>query len=279
MNIQVGVGSFKELEFFLKEGAREFYCGLSYIPSHVEGTSNFKNIYEIIKADRIIKKEKKNFFFTANEIDSSAFKKTIDAILKLHENGIDGFIIKDLSLLEEIKNKKIRPFLILSTLSMCLNSKTALFYKKNYRIKRIALCEQITPEESKKIIEIAETEVFLKHRESCRNFNGLCFLSCHGPKTTPCLKTYNETFTMPGFSREENLKHLYRYYKYGTKILKIGRSPLGELSRVIFFEAKNILNILKNSKNEEEFLKHSLKFTKEYDKVYKKLSVKYGFIC
>ncbi|HOJ85930.1 MAG TPA: U32 family peptidase [Elusimicrobiales bacterium] len=279
MNIQVGVGSFKELEFFLKEGAREFYCGLSYIPSHVEGTSNFKNIYEIIRANHIIKKEKKNFFFTANEIDSSAFKKTIDTILKLHENGIDGFIIKDLSLLEEIKKKNIRPFLILSTLSMCLNSKSALFYKRNYYIKRIALCEQITPEESKKIIKTAETEVFLKHRESCRNFNGLCFLSCHGPKTTPCLKKYNETFTMPGFSREENLRHLYRYYKYGTKILKIGRSPLGELSRVIFFEAKNIIDILKNSKNEEEFLKYSLKFTKEYDKIYKKLSIKYGFIC
>lgn len=279
MIIQAGIGSFKELEFFLKEGAGEFYGGIANIPSHVEGACNFKNTYEIFKAREILKKENKKFFFAANEVRGDKFKETLKTVTELSKNGIDGLIIKDIALLEKLKEKKIKSFIILSTLSLCLNSKAAAFYKKNYDIKRIALPEQIIPEEARNIMKIVETEIFLIHRESCRNFNGLCFLDCHGAKNTPCLKKYSKTFTMPALSLEENMRNLYQYCKNGTKIIKIGRSPLAQLSRVIFFEAKNIIDILKSSKTEDEFLKYSLKFVKDYDRVYRKLSLKYEFIC
>lgn len=276
MIIQVGIGSFRELEFFLKKGAGEFYTGIETIPSHVEGAPNFKNTKEFFKAKEILNKENKKLFFAANEIRGDKFRETLHTIIELSRNGIDGLIIKDLALLEKIKQKKIKTLIILSTLSQCLNSKAAAFYRKNYGVKRMALPEQITSEEAKNINKILETEVFLKHRESCKNFNGLCFLDCHGGITTPCHQKYNKTFTMPGFTLEENLRNLYRYYKNGTKIIKIGRSPMYHISKAIFFEAKNLIEILKNSKNEEEFLKYSLKFIRNYNKVYKKISEKFG---
>ena len=104
MYIHLGIGSFKELDYFLnqKNPPQEFYAGISKIPSHVEGAPNFEDESEIIKAASIARSEKRKFFFVANEITSSN-DSTIETIKILNENSIDGFIIKDLTLLKKLK--------------------------------------------------------------------------------------------------------------------------------------------------------------------------------
>ena len=277
MYIHLGIGSFKELDYFLnqKNPPQEFYAGISKIPSHVEGAPNFEDESEIIKAASIARSEKRKFFFVANEITSSN-DSTIETIKILNENSIDGFIIKDLTLLKKLKENKIKTYIILSTLTNITNARAALFYKKNYSINRIALAEQLFGIEAKKIIKLIDTEIFLKHRESCRNFNGLCFLDCHRADSTPCLKKYSKHFIMPQISEEKNLRDLYNFIRWGTRTIKIGRSPLYQLTNLLFFEARTLIELIKNSKNEEEFVKYALKFTKEYSKVYKKFTPRYG---
>lgn len=173
--------------------------------------------------------------------------------------------------MQSIKKRKIEPFIILSTLSLCLNSHTFNFFKKNYNIKRIALPKQILPNEAKNIIKQIETEMFPKHREICKMFNGICFLDCHGMDTIACMKTY---------SYKKNIFRMTTYsYKLGIRIIKIGRSPLHKLTKILFSEAKAISDIIKNVKAEDEFLKYSIKLANDYNKIYKKLSEKYRFIC
>ena len=188
--------------------------------------------------------------------------------LQVVKQGDFGFVT--------LKENKIKTYIILSTLTNITNARAALFYKKNYSINRIALAEQLFGIEAKKIIKLIDTEIFLKHRESCRNFNGLCFLDCHRADSTPCLKKYSKHFIMPQISEEKNLRDLYNFIRWGTRTIKIGRSPLYQLTNLLFFEARTLIELIKNSKNEEEFVKYALKFTKEYSKVYKKFTPRYG---
>ncbi|MEF3280501.1 MAG: U32 family peptidase [Elusimicrobiota bacterium] len=279
MIIQVGAGTLKEIEKFLKLGADEFYCGLSYIPSHVEKAPNFSKQKDFIEAKKLLGRKK--LFYVANEVQGEIIWEAIKAIEELAEAGVDGFIIKDIAIFEELKKRKLKLFTILSTLSLCLNSYSLKFFK-NYGIKRIALCEQITPEEAKNIIKQIETEMFIKHRETCKMFNGICFLNCHGEDSTACLKTYlndGKIFRMTTYSTRERLRQFYRFYKLGVNIVKIGRSPLFNLTQLIFSEAKLISAIAEKAKTEDEFLSQALKAVNDYDKIYKKLSLKYRFIC
>lgn len=112
-------------------------------------------------------------------------------------------------------------------------------------------------------------------------FNGICFLDCHGRDTNACKKTYiykKSIFRMTTYSLKDSLLQLYQYYKLGTKIIKIGRSPLYKLAKILFLEAKAISDIIKNVKTEDEFLKYSIKIANDYNNLYKKFSEKYRFI-
>lgn len=103
MLIQVGIGNFKELDEFLKLGADEFYAGIISIPNHVEDAPNFISVNDFIKAKKIIGDKK--LFFVANEV-SENLKNNTDIIEKLYYNKIDGFILKDISLIQSIKKEK-----------------------------------------------------------------------------------------------------------------------------------------------------------------------------
>jgi len=259
MKIQIGIGSFRELDFYLKENCDELYCGLEYIPSHLEGPGNFSSTAEIIKASCTAHQAGKKFFFTANEASSGILKKTIDTIEELTDGGVDGVIARDLAVLEEIKKRRIKTAVILSTLSCCLNSAALDFYA-SYGISRLALPEQLMPEEAENIIKNRygiKTEIFLKHMESCRNFNGLCFLPCKGRKGNFCKKTFQKnglSFEMPHFGRETALSQFYRCWKLGAEIMKVGRCPAQQTMKLVFAEAKYIKELLGKRPSEKEFI-------------------------
>jgi collagenase-like PrtC family protease len=276
MIIQVGIGSFHELDYYLRCGAGELYCGLEYIPSHVEGARNFASTGEILKASALARAAGVKMFFAANEIHAGLLEKTAEIIAELAAGGIDGVIVKDLALLDLLRRRRVKTPLILSTLSCCLNAAALGFYRR-YGVKRLALPEQLLPAEAEELINnrwgIA-TEVFLKARECCRNFNGLCFLECRGRNSNTCQKKFRlrgRGFVMPAFSPAEHLAQLHDYYRLGVGTLKVGRSPVPETSRVIFAEGRLLAGLLAEGLSRENFTVEALRVRAAMNKAYRRL--------
>ncbi len=276
MDIQVGIGSFRDLEYFLREGAQELYCGLEYIPNHVEGARNFRSTGEIIKAAALARAAGAKMFFAANEVHAGLLERTAEVIAELAGGGIDGVIIKDLALLDLLKRRRVKTPVILSTLSCCLNAASLGFYRR-YGVKRLALPEQLRPDEAAELVRnrwgIA-TEVFLKARECCRNFNGLCFLECRGKNTNTCNKKFRLLgggFVMPALSPAEHLAQLHDYSRMGVGVLKVGRSPSAETSRIIFAEGRLLADLLASGLSRESFTDEALKVRTAMDKAYRRL--------
>ncbi|MBU2529427.1 MAG: U32 family peptidase [Elusimicrobia bacterium] len=274
MKIQVGVGSHKELDYFLSHGADEFYCGFSKIPSqvgYIRGDRNFHSIEDIRLAVKTAHKAGKEMFFVANEVYADFFDKTVKTIKTLIKKGIDGVIIKDLAILAHLHSQGIKTKIILSTLTHCFNIETVEFYN-NFNIARIALPEQLTAQEAWEIIKNKfgiKTEIFLKSREYCVNFNGLCFLQFGRDKECFCRKKFKlgkKDFFMFEPSAHEQLGQLYDFYNQGAEIIKIGRSPDKESGKIFFREAVQLLKILKRKPSRADFIKEALKIKKAFDK-------------
>ncbi|HAH31632.1 MAG TPA: hypothetical protein DCL44_04895 [Elusimicrobia bacterium] len=277
MKMQVGIGSFRELDYFLAAGAGEFYCGLDKIPSHVEGACNFGSLDDILTAARLVHAAGGKMFFAANEVHASLLEETGCVIRELANGGIDGVIIKDLALLDLLKRRGIKTAYILSTLSCCMNAATLAVYR-GYGVKRLALPEQLNPAETRELVCNSwgiVSEVFLKARECCRNFNGLCFLDCHGKQSNTCGKSFRRegggVFRMPGFSPEEHMAQLHDYYHMGVGVLKVGRSPRPETSRLVFKEALLLLDLLKSGLGRKAFTGEALRVHTVFDKAYRHL--------
>ena len=266
-----------ELEYYLRAGAQEIYCGLEYIPSHVEGARNFRSAAEVLRAASIAHAAGAKMFYAANEVHAGLLKTTVSVIKELAEGGVDGVIIKDLALLDLLKHRSIKTPVILSTLSCCLNAKALGFYRR-YGVTRLALPEQLLPLEAQELVRNPwgiETEVFLKARECCRNFNGLCFLACGGKGEHTCglkFRKEGKTFSMPGFTPEEHLAQLHDYYRLGVETLKIGRSPSAETSRLIFAEGKHLLRLLACGLGRDKFTDEAMRVRMAMNKAYTKVS-------
>ncbi|OGR67952.1 MAG: hypothetical protein A2X30_03160 [Elusimicrobia bacterium GWB2_63_16] len=276
MKLQVGIGSLEELDYYLGEGADELYCGLYSIPNHVEGARNFSAPAEVIAAGERARRAGRKLFFAANEVHKELLGRTAETIKELVEGGIDGVIIKDLALLDALREKKVRTHYILSTLSYCMNAETLAFYS-GYGIKRVALPEQLAPAEARELLRNpygVQAEVFLKHRECCINYNGLCFLDCHGGLTTFCkrpFRTGKDEYRMAGPGAAERLAELYDYHRLGVEVLKVGRSPVKEASRLIFREARQIAALLGLGLPKERFVARALRIKAGFDALYRYL--------
>lgn len=269
MQLQVGVGSFKELEYYIEHGAAELYCGLYGVPNHVEGARNFTAPAEVGEAAALAHSAGRRLYFAANEVHAEGLEATAAILKDLAGRGVDGFIIKDLSLLGRVRGLKAGKEIILSTLACCMNAGSLGFYA-GLGVTRMALPEQLTPQEARELVKNrlgVGTEVFHKAQECCRNFNGLCFLDCHGLETNVCRKEYRagrNVFVMPALSPAQHLAELHDYYKMGVGTLKIGRSPDAADSRLIFAEARALLKLLDGGIDKKEFVRESLRMMTAY---------------
>lgn len=276
MKLQVGIGTLEELDYYVGQGADELYCGLYSIPNHVEGARNFSAVADVLAAAERAHGAGRKLFFAANEVHRELLGRTVGTIKELVDGGIDGVIIKDLALLDALRRKKIRTHYILSTLSYCMNAETLAFYA-GYGIKRVALPEQLGPEEARELLRNrygVKAEVFLKHRECCINYNGLCFLDCHGGRTTFCKRPFRSgkaAYRMAGPGAAERLAELYDYRRLGAEVLKVGRSPVKETSRLIFREARQVAELLALGLAKEEFVARALRVKKGFDALHRYL--------
>lgn len=273
IRIQVGIGSKEEFFYFLKEGADEFYAGISTIPGHLYGGKNLKNELELLDIAKIAQNHGKKFFVVANEVRGDIFKDTIKSLIFLLENGCNGVIIRDPALLLELKKRRINTYIILSSLVLCFNTLSLDFYR-SLGINRIALPEQITKEEAFYIIKNKrniDVEMFITAREYCVVLNGFCYLKQFNNNCI-CRKGFKaqeKIFAIPRFSLKEHYANLYHFYKMGVKIIKIGRSPDNIYAKIIFSQAKLIKEILKKAKNEEDFINEAFKIHMKFDRILK----------
>lgn len=273
MKVQVGIGSLGELDYYLERGADEFYCGLYSVPNHVEGARNFSAPAEVLAAKDAAHSGGAKLFFAANEVHKGLLAATGAVIEEMVGGGIDGVIIKDLALLDLLRRKKVRTEYILSTLACCMNQETLAFYGE-YGVRRVALPEQLMPREAAHMLRGCrgmEAEVFLKHREGCVNYNGLCFLDCHGGDSVFCERRFlaeGRGYRMRRRGAAEHLSDLYDYHRFGARVLKVGRSPDKESSRLIFREAIQLAELLERGLFKKEFLARALEVKEGFDGLY-----------
>ncbi len=275
IKIQVGVNKKSDLEYFISKGADELYCGITHVPSHCYRSRTFDSVEDVINAKDKARTKKIKFFFVANEVESNNFYETVSVIEYLVRNKIDGIIIRDIGLLKYLKEKKINTYFILSSLSLCFNIEALKFYSL-LGIKRIAIPEQITPDEAKPLIQNPfgiDTEVFITAREYCRVLNGFCYLTQFTDKCI-CRQEFqagNRNFFIPAPKPQEHYKNLYRFLKYGTRIIKVGRHPQDFYGKFILSEALALKEILmKNNLTEDDFVKKIMKIHKKNSKVLEK---------
>ncbi len=273
LKLQAGLNKESDLDYFISNGADEIYCGINSVPSHCYRLKTFELAEEIIKAKDKAHKNKIKFFFVANEVYSHNFYETVSVIEYLIRNKIDGVIIRDIGLLKYLKDKKIKTYFILSSLSLCFNTEALKFYS-SLGIKRIAIPEHITPDEAKSLIQnpfSIDTEVFLTAMEYCAVLNGFCYLTQFNGK---CIcrsefKTKDGTFFIPIPRTEEHYLNLYRFIKYGARIIKIGRHPNDFYGKIIFSQATALKEIFTKNSNitEREFVIKAMNIHQKISKV------------
>lgn len=277
MKIQVGVGGTDEFLYFLNGGADEFYAGLSGIPGHVYGGDNFSDEKELVQACSIAQSKGKKFFIAANEVRADLFDYTLEKLIHFHKKGVDGFILRDLSLLCALKRKGIKTEIILSSLALCFNKDCLNFYA-DLGVSRLAIPEHILPSEARSLIKNTrniETEVFLTAREYCVVLNGFCYLKQFNGNCI-CRAGFrkgNSIFAMPRFSVRGHFSNLWDFYSMGAGILKVGRHPDKDYGKFVFKEVLAIRELLENCREKEDFIEKSMhvhsKFT-EFLKKWKK---------
>lgn len=262
MKIQVGIGCEEEFLYFLKSGADEFYAGISDLPGHLYGGKNFPDEKSFLKCAQKARSLGKKFYAVANEVRGDLFENTLNKSVYLVKNGADGLIVRDISLLREIKRLNLKCEIILSSLALCFNKKTLDFYA-DMGVTRLALPEQLEPKEAEPLIKNnrkVDVEVFLTAREYCVVLNGFCYLKkFNGECICRAGFKYDKgIFAMPRFSLAEHYLNLYEFYKAGARIIKIGRHPSKDYAKIIFKQALSVRDILYSSLSKEDFLKKAL---------------------
>ncbi len=263
MKIQVGIGSEEELEYFLAAGADELYCGSDAVPGHLYGGENFGSPADIAGAVRLAHRLGRKFYFAANEIQAGALDATVRLVKKLAARGLDGVIVRDVSLLERLKPAALGIEYILTSLAPCYNDRALEFYA-GLGVTRLALPEQLLPREAEPLIKNGlgvGTEMFLTAREYCVVLNGLCYLKQFNGRCL-CRAEFRPAgrgkFVMPRPGIAEHFGRLYELRRLGVPVLKVGRHPTKGYSRIAFSEAQAVNKLLESGLPKGKFVKLAL---------------------
>jgi collagenase-like PrtC family protease len=272
MKIQVGIGTAEEFRYYLDKDIDEFYAGISFLPSHLYGGKNFGSYDEIIKIIDLAHKKDKKFYLALNEVISFDLNKLIKELVELDRKvDIDGFIVRDIALIKRLKNTRFssKKELILSTLALCFNTQSLNFYQR-LGITRICLPEHITALEAKNLIKNRlniDVEMFVTALEFCLVLNNFCYLYSIKNK---CIcregfrKKDSSPYPLPRFTLEEHFSNLYDFFKFGVKIIKIGRGPDNLYSLFMFHEIKNLIDLFKKSKDKKDFVRKAVEIHTKY---------------
>lgn len=185
MKILAPLSSLDELQELLPLGADEFYFGISEVKHLTEldslnfrpyNQANFKSIKDAKEASRIIHHSKLKCYLTLND-DICSNNIFNDALNLLEEFSceIDGIIVTNIALIEEIKDRFPDIDIITSTRCHSFNSWNIKFYK-DIGANRFTLPHHLHFEDMIKILDQfpdTKFDIFVKN-EGCLYINGIC---------------------------------------------------------------------------------------------------------
>lgn len=244
--IITGIYSKEELKSLINL-SDSFYFGLKSIKNH--RSFNHKYNLSINQAKKIIelaKKNKKEIYLATNEIYKfDELEKNYKIIRKLISSGLDGVILKDITLI-----KLLKPYTyIIVTSTACLFNHLSIELYEKLGANRIILPQQIDFDDAKNIIKRfpqLEFEVFFLPDSYCANIDGLClFHDLISKKVSICKIPFildNKKLLMKIPEKEKRYALLKNYISIGIKYIKIPRDGSLEQKIENIIELKKIIN-------------------------------------
>jgi len=194
-------GDFEKLKWAVQYGADAVYFGIKSF-SLRNHAGNF-TMEDVDKAIAYLRNHNKKGYVTLNIYPwSHEYDELIDAAKILEEIGVDAFIVSDLGVIWELKNKGFKTPLHISTQANTLSYQTIAAYAE-LGAKRVNLARELSLSQIEEIhnninLESIETEVFI-HGAVCFSYSGRCAISDYlasrkanrGECTHPCRWKYH----------------------------------------------------------------------------------------
>ncbi len=256
MKIACGVKNIKEAFWAFENGVDEVYFSYKSIPNHRRTELSVQNFLDAVKIIKLgVKKNKiTSLVYNGDDInyDLRYFRKNIfPLITEFVYYGLKRLIIKDVYLMEILRDMGLKIGFNLSSLSLVFNSHSLDFFKK-YKISRIVLPLHLSCEESIDLIKNAkknkmETEFFYYPNHNCQNVDPLCDFC--DLKHKGCKITYNKNFFMPIPSVYQMAEHFYSNYMAGAEYIKIPRTLSFYKTKKAVLDIGYLAKTLKKNKN------------------------------
>ncbi|MBU4069527.1 MAG: U32 family peptidase [Nanoarchaeota archaeon] len=259
----------EDVKPLIESGANEFYAGIlmnwedryhmiNSINRRYGKDFNFKCLHDLKKAITIMNQYGVPLFITMNSPyyvpEQHNFLKNYIKILV--REGVKGFIVSDIWLIDYIKKNYPKIKIHLSTVSTCLNLETFKFFQ-NRGVDRIILPRELTITEIKEIKKQIDVEIEAFYSPlDCFNIDGYCGYQHIG--SSKCINDYINTFVNPQNKSEKlncsnpqncRLCQMYDLYFANVSAIKIiGRGDLLSTIKSQVLALAKIINFLKINK-------------------------------
>jgi len=261
MLIVAGAKTYDEADWLLAHGASEVYCGVASLPNHYNAITCLKTDEEFIRVTRLAHKRGKRVQLLLNE---SCFEKDYPEVVRrtqaLVKAGCDGVVVKELAMLHRLHQAALRTDLIVSSVSLCFNSRTLGYYKP-LGVKRVILPYQSLPHEAGRIINNPYgmgTEVFFHADFCCVNVDPVCRLDGWVNAYQVCrmdMTSGGKPFHMAESNVPQKLGVVYDFYHAGAQHLKLVRMRNFADEMEVLKEARLMLALLRKGVSRADFLR------------------------
>ncbi|MEG0992099.1 MAG: U32 family peptidase [Malacoplasma sp.] len=171
-------GNLEKALYALEYGADAIYLGAKAFSLRAR-SSNF-DFKEIEYLSNLVHEMNKKIYLVCNIVcHNSHLKIFADFFANIMKSKIDGIIVADPFIFEEIKKYDPNIELHISTQQSVCNSKSALFWKRN-GASRIVLGREVSYEELKATLEVLDNKIEIEyfiHGAVCISYSGRCMMS------------------------------------------------------------------------------------------------------
>ena len=171
-------GDLQKLKYAVAYGADAVYFGARF-GSLRSFAGNF-SLDDAAEGIRYLHSHEKKGYAALNIYPfSDEYDRLVDTAKALDDMEVDAFIISDLGVIDQLKKRKLKADIHVSTQANTTSFQTVLAYKE-LGAKRVNLARELSLEQIKQIQEKAkgkiETEVFI-HGAVCFSYSGRCAIS------------------------------------------------------------------------------------------------------
>lgn len=171
-------GNLEKAIYALEYGADAIYLGAKSFSLRAR-SSNF-DFDEIEYLSKLVHSSNKKIYLVCNIVcHNSHLNGFGDFFMNIKKSNIDGVIVADPFIFEEIKKYDSKIELHISTQQSVCNSKSSLFWKRN-GASRIVLGREVTYEELKNTLDVLDNKIEIEyfiHGAVCISYSGRCMMS------------------------------------------------------------------------------------------------------